>query len=384
MGLPSLTIDEINRYSRHIALPHIGMRGQQQLKAARVLIVGLGGLGSPIALYLAAAGVGKLGLVDYDWIEISNLQRQVIYTNAQQGEYKAVCAANRLQELNPEIEIQPMTVEINSSNALALSAGYDILVDGTDNIPTRYLLNDLAVKTRRLFVYGSIFQFEGQLSVFGAPEGPCYRCLFPEPPPPESISSCSVSGVLGVQPGIIGSMQAAEVIKIITGMGEPLIGKLALFNALDMSLDRVNVSKRPACPVCGVDPNQVRLVDYEAWCKTGIQQNNHLPVNEWDISPARLEKQMRSSETPLLLDVREDFERSISSLPGAIPIPYPDLPVRMHELPKDRGIVVFCRNGVRSAQVVRLLISRGFITAKNLAGGINAWAEQIDPSIPVY
>jgi adenylyltransferase/sulfurtransferase len=384
MTLPPLSKSEITRYSRHLLLPQINVRGQQKLKASSVLIVGLGGLGSPIAMYLAAAGVGKLGLVDYDRVEISNLQRQVIHDIHAEGELKAISAAKRLTDLNPEIEVDPLPVLFNSDNARQVSAGYDIIVDGTDNIPTRYLLNDLAVLTKRLYVFGSIFRFEGQVSVFGASDGPCYRCLFPEPPPPGVIPSCSTAGVMGVLPGIIGSIQAAEVIKLINGAGNPLIGRLLLFDALEMSVETVRVRKRPGCPVCGEKPTVTDLINYEDWCHTGITDQTGLPASEDDIEPEEVARMIKENEKVILLDVREEFERAISNLPDSIGIPIPELANRLSQIQKDQNVVIYCRNGIRSLEAAALLKNAGFTHVRNLRGGINAWAERVDTKLSIY
>ncbi len=344
----------------------------------------MGGLGSPTALYLAAAGVGKIGLIDYDRVDLSNLQRQVIHDSNHQGELKALSAEQRLKALNPEIEIDPLPVQINKDNAWEISTGYDIIVDGTDNIPTRYLLSDLAVLTRRLYVYGSIFRFEGQVSIFGASDGPCYRCMFPEPPPPGVIPSCSTAGVMGVLPGIIGSIQAAEVIKLITGIGQSLTGRLLLFDALDMSVETVKIRKRENCPVCSDHPTIKELIDYESWCQSSVDALSDIPESEWDIESQELAQLQRDDPNLILLDVREEFEKSISDLKGSVLIPLPDLDKRISELSSDREIVVFCRNGVRSLQAVEILKKAGFGQLHNLRGGINAWAEQVDTSLPVY
>ena len=384
MTLPPLSRSEMARYSRHLLLPQISVRGQQKLKASSVLIVGLGGLGSPIAMYLAAAGVGKLGLVDYDRVEISNLQRQVIHDIHQEGELKAVSAAKRLVDLNPEIEVDPLPVVFNSDNARQVSAGYDIIVDGTDNIPTRYLLNDLAVLTKKLYVFGSIFRFEGQVSVFAAGEGPCYRCLFPEPPPPGVIPSCSSAGVMGVLPGIIGSIQAAEVIKLITGAGDPLIGRLLLFDALDMSSETVRIRKRPGCPVCGENPTVTDLIDYEDWCRTSIMDQTDIPASEDDIEPEELAQLIKNDVHVTLLDVREGFERAISNLSGSVWIPLSELEGKINLIHKDQVVVVYCRNGVRSLEAAAILKNAGFPRVRNLRGGINGWAERVDVGMSVY
>jgi adenylyltransferase/sulfurtransferase len=384
VALPPLSKSEISRYSRHLLLPQVGVRGQQKLKASSVLIVGLGGLGSPAALYLAGAGIGKIGLVDYDKVDLSNLQRQVIHDSRQQGEFKVLSAAQRLEALNPEIEIIPLPVQIDQSNARKISDGYDIIIDGTDNIPTRYLLNDLAILTKRLYVYGSIFRFEGQVSIFGAADGPCYRCMFPEPPPPGMIPSCSVAGVMGVLPGIIGSMQAAEVLKLIAGIGKPLIGRLLLFDALEMGVETVRIQRRKNCPVCGDNPTIKELIDYEAWCHSGVADQSGLPATEYDIEPEKLAQLRSDKPDMILLDVREEFEKSISDLPGSILIPLPELENHITEIPADRVIVVYCRNGVRSLQAVELLKKAGYSSIRNLRGGINAWAERMNTKMPTY
>jgi molybdopterin/thiamine biosynthesis adenylyltransferase/rhodanese-related sulfurtransferase len=384
MELPPLSQSELNRYSRHLLLPQINMRGQQKLKASSVLIVGLGGLGSPVALYLAAAGVGKIGLVDYDKVELSNLQRQVIHDVQHEGELKAVSAAKRLSDLNPEIEVNPLPVLFNSDNARKISEGYDIIVDGTDNIPTRYLVNDLAVLTHRLYVYGSIFRFEGQVSVFGAENGACYRCLFPEPPPPDAIPSCSTAGVMGVLPGIIGSIQAAETIKLITGIGNPLVGRLLLFDVLDMSMETVKIRKRPTCPICGDKPTINELIDYEAWCHSTIFDETGISRTEWDVEPEVLVQLLEANPKPTLLDVREDFERDISKLAGSVNIPLLDLEDHLDQLPIGKDVVVFCRNGIRSLTAAEILRKAGYKNVYNLRGGINAWADRVDRKLVQY
>ncbi len=382
--LPSLTRDEISRYSRQILLPEISMRGQQKMKAASVLLVGVGGLGSPIALYLAAAGVGRIGLVDADTVDISNLQRQVIHSTQSQGAWKVESARKRMLELNPQIRVETYATRIDHTNAEEISRGYDILVDGTDNIPSRYLLNDLAVLTHRPFVYGSIYRFEGQVSVFGAADGPCYRCMFPEPPPPGMVPSCSTAGVLGALPGLIGSIQAAETIKLITGCGRPLSGKLLLVDAIDMTFDRVNIRKRPGCKICGEAPEITSLIDYEQWCGDGPGQDPGSAGDGLDIEPLEL-KQLIEAHTPLyLLDVREEFEKFLTDLDGAVNIPLLEISGRLAEIPRDRLVIAYCRNGIRSAEVTRELSRKGFSMIKNLHGGINAWARQVDPEMQLY
>jgi len=384
MELPPLSSEEIARYSRHLLLPHVGMRGQQLLKSSSVLIIGAGGLGSPIAMYLAAAGVGRIGLVDYDRVDVSNLQRQVLYTENDLQAPKAEIAAKRLSAANSHIRVDGISGQFNSKNALEIASGYDILVDGTDNLPTRYLLNDLAVLTNRPYVYGSIFRFEGQVSVFGLPGQPCYRCLFPEPPPPGAIPSCASAGVMGVLPGIIGSIQAAEVIKLITGTGELLAGRLFLFDALEMRADTVKIGRKATCPACGTAPTIRVLQDYEAWCGSRIGQEFDLPPTPFDLSPEELKKWLVVKMPVILLDVREDFERQISNLPNSIHIPLPELPERLDELPLDVKIITYCRNGIRSQEAARMLQLHGFSDVRHLSGGINAWTAAVDPSLPVY
>jgi adenylyltransferase/sulfurtransferase len=382
--LPALSREEISRYSRQILLPEISMVGQQKLKNASVLIIGLGGLGSPIALYLAAAGIGHLGLVDADAVDITNLQRQIIHTTGREGTLKVESAREQLLAINPLIQIDTYPVRINHTNARQICQGYDILVDGTDNIPSRYLLNDLAVLTRKPYIYGSIYRFEGQVSVFGMPDGPCYRCLFPEPPPPGMIPSCSTAGVLGVLPGMVGTLQAAEVIKLITGAGRSLSGRLMLVDALDMSIETVNVRKRKDCRICGDHPEIHELVDYELWCGTGPEADLGLVGEGYDIDPVLVKELRLNDPTITILDIREPFEKNLADIAGSKSIPMQDISSRLNEIPSDRPVIVFCRNGIRSAAVVRQLIQSGFNNVKNLRGGINAWASQVDTSISQY
>ncbi len=384
MELPELSQAELLRYSRHLLLPEVGLEGQRKLKAASVLIVGTGGLGSPIALYLAAAGIGRLGLVDYDSVDRSNLQRQIIHGTHTTGWEKVDSAAERLRDLNPDIRIDTYDTLFSSENALDLADPYQILVDGTDNFPTRYLLNDLAVLTGKTYVYGSIFRFEGQISVFDARRGPCYRCLFPAPPPPDSTPSCAEAGVFGVLPGTVGTIQATEVLKLILGMGKPLIGRLLLYDALDMSLQEIKLRKNPDCPVCGDHPVIHELIDYEEYCGTPVRSLPEGDVTGWDLSPCELKTVLESRQPPVLIDVRTPVEQQVAVLPGAVLIPLEELPVRMQELPKDKQLVLFCRQGVRSARGVRMLQAAGYTSAFHLAGGINAWAREIDPSLSQY
>lgn len=381
----ALSQAEIFRYSRHMLIPEVGLEGQQKLKNTSVLIVGTGGLGSPVALYLAAAGIGRIGLVDYDVVEESNLQRQVIHSTEWVGRPKVESARQRLLELNPFIKVDPYNVVLSAENADRISEGYDILVDGTDNFPTRYLLNDLAVLTGRPFVYGSIFRYEGQVSVFDARRGPCYRCLFSEPPPPGSVPSCGEAGVFGVLPGTIGSIQATEVIKLALGGGEPLVGRLLLYDALEMSFQTIQLRKNPQCKICGEQPEVTHLIDYEAFCGAPAREQADQDAGEgWDLSPLEVAERLRQGEPLELIDVRDPIEQQVSALPAARLIPLEQILHRSGELDPEKEYVLFCRTGVRSARAVRLLAAAGFGKVKNLAGGINAWAEQVDPSLWRY
>ncbi len=381
----ALTQAEILRYSRHMLIPEVGLAGQQKLKNTSVLIVGAGGLGSPVALYLAAAGIGRIGLVDYDVVEESNLQRQVIHSTDWVGRPKVESARQRLLELNPYIKIDAYNIVLSAENAERISQGYDILVDGTDNFPTRYLLNDLAVLTGRPFVYGSIFRYEGQVSVFDARKGPCYRCLFSEPPPPGSVPSCGEAGVFGVLPGTIGSIQATEVIKLALGSGESLVGRLLLYDAQDMSFQMVQLRKNPHCRICGEQAEISQLIDYEAFCGVPAREQAVNTAGEgWDVSPLEVAERLRQGEPLELVDVRDPIEQQVSALPGARLIPLEQILQRSSELDPGKEYVLFCRTGVRSARAVRLLTAAGFGKVKNLAGGINAWAEQVDPNMWRY
>ena len=381
--LEPLNRDEILRYSRHLLIPEIGLTGQQKLKDSAILLIGTGGLGSPAALYLAAAGVGNIGLVDFDVVDQTNLQRQVIHGTSTLNKLKVESAKQRLQDLNPLINISTYNEPFTSVNATQIAQGYDVIIDGTDNFPTRYLSNDVAVFLGIPNVYGSIFRFDGQISVFDARVGPCYRCLFPEPPPPDSVPSCAEGGVLGVLPGIVGAMQAAEAIKLVTGVGEPLIGKLALFNALDMSIETVNLRKNPGCRVCGPNADIKELIDYDAFC--GVPGHNSKPIEATpEISPNELKALLLSDVPPLLVDVREPHELAISHLDGAVNIPIEQLPYELDKLDRSRDIVMICKSGTRSARAVALLLANGFGRVRNLSGGINRWSMEIDPTLPVY
>lgn len=383
--LPTLNHEEILRYSRHLLIPEVGLEGQRKLKAASVLVIGTGGLGSPTALYLAAAGVGRIGLVDYDVVDFSNLQRQVIHGTSGIGMLKVESARQRMLDLNPDVQVDVYNEPFTSDNAMQIAADYDVIIDGTDNFPTRYLTNDLCVLLGKPNVYGSIFRFDGQVSVFDARRGPCYRCLFPEPPPPGLVPSCAEGGVLGVLPGTIGTLQATEALKLILDVGEPLIGRLLLYNALDMSFEFVKLKKNPKCKVCGPNPEVTELIDYEAFCGVPGHDHDQGEVGgDWDISAPELEKRMKTANHLVLLDVREPHELEISALDGATNIPLGQLASRLSELDSADDMVVFCKSGTRSARALELLLSAGFRKAKNLKGGINAWAREVDPELPVY
>jgi sulfur-carrier protein adenylyltransferase/sulfurtransferase len=383
--LPELSHEEILRYSRHLLIPEVGMEGQRKLKAASILVVGTGGLGSPVALYLAAAGVGRIGLVDFDIVDASNLQRQVIHGTRSIGVLKVESARRRMLDLNPDIQVDACNEPFTSDNAFRIAEPYDLVIDGTDNFPTRYLTNDLCVLTGKPNVYGSIFRFDGQVSVFDARRGPCYRCLFPEPPPPGLVPSCAEGGVLGVLPGTIGTLQASEALKLVLGIGDTLIGKLLLYNALDMSFEFVRLRKNPGCKVCGENPEVTELIDYEAFCGVpGFAHEEGSAGSGWDITAPELRERVRVGSSLRLLDVREPHELEISRLEGADLIPLGQLAQRLSELDSAEEMVVFCKAGTRSARALELLVSAGFRKVKNLKGGINAWAREVDPSLPVY
>jgi molybdopterin/thiamine biosynthesis adenylyltransferase/rhodanese-related sulfurtransferase len=382
----TLSNEEILRYSRHLIMPEVGMDGQLKLKAARVLCIGAGGLGSPLALYLAAAGVGTLGIVDFDVVDFTNLQRQIIHSTADVGRKKLESAREKLRGINPYVDVKTFETKLTSQNALELFRDFDIIVDGTDNFPTRYLVNDACVITGKPNVYGSIFRFEGQASVFATKEGPCYRCLYPEPPPPGLVPSCAEGGVLGILPGLVGVIQATEAIKLILGKGEPLIGRLLLVDALAMSFRELRLRKNPDCPVCGTHPTVTKLIDYNEFC--GIRgEEQPLPAtdapNVPEIQVEELKRKLDAGDDVFVLDVREPHEYQICNINGHL-IPLGDLPKRVHELDSARDIVVHCRSGVRSAKAVDFLQQSGFKKVKNLAGGILAWADRVDPKMPKY
>ena len=381
---PTVTLskDEILRYSRHLIMPEVGMEGQLKLKQARVLMIGTGGLGAPLGLYLAAAGVGHLGLVDFDKVDFTNLQRQVTFGTSDVGRRKVEAARERLANLNPEIEIKVFETMLTSANALELFRDYDIIVDGTDNFPTRYLVNDACVLAGKINVYGSIFRFEGQATVFGAPGGPCYRCLYPEPPPPGLVPSCAEGGVLGVLPGIVGSIQAMETIKLILGTGEPLVGRLLLFDALMMRFRELKLRKNPDCPMCGEKRTITKLIDYQEFC--GIRGEEAAPtVTVPEITPKELKARLDRGDDLYILDVREPHEYQICQIGGHL-IPLGDLPRRVNELDSSREIVAHCRSGKRSADAVAFLRQAGFKKIWNLKGGILAWSDEVDARVPKY
>lgn len=384
-ALPELTTDELSRYSRHLILPEVGMEGQRRLKAAKVLCVGTGGLGSPLAFYLAAAGIGTLGLVDFDVVDASNLQRQIIHSTKDIGRKKLDSAEEKLKALNPGLNVVKHETMLSSANALDILKDYDIVADGTDNFPTRYLVNDACVLLGKPNVYGSIFRFEGQASVFATEEGPCYRCLYPEPPPPGLVPSCAEGGVLGILPGLVGVMQATEAIKLILGKGEPLIGRLLLVDALNMRFRELKLRKNPECPVCGKNPTVTQLIDYQQFCgivpetpqeknvKNGIPQ---IPVKE-------LKRRLDAGEDVQLIDVREPYEFQIAQIGGKL-IPQNDVPNRLNEIDRNREVVVHCRSGARSQRIAEYLKQAGYPNVSNVAGGILAWSEEVDPSVQKY
>jgi adenylyltransferase/sulfurtransferase len=383
--LPELTKDELSRYSRHLILPEVGEEGQRKLKAARVLCVGAGGLGSPLALYLAAAGVGTLGLVDFDVVDASNLQRQIIHSTADIGRKKLDSAAEKLKALNPEVNVIKHDTLLSIANAIDILKDYDVIADGTDNFPTRYLVNDACVLLGKPNAYGSIFRFEGQASVFATKDGPCYRCLYPEPPPPGLVPSCAEGGVLGILPGLIGVIQATETIKLILGKGATLVGRLLLVDALNMRFRELKLRKNPECPVCGAHPTVTQLIDYQQFCgivpatKEEIAVKNGVP----QITVAELKRRIDAGEDVFILDVREPFEYQIANIGGKL-IPQGEVPQRLAEIDRDREIVVQCKSGGRSQRIAEFLKQSGYPDVVNLAGGILAWSSEIDATVPKY
>jgi sulfur-carrier protein adenylyltransferase/sulfurtransferase len=386
---PALSAEEVKRYSRHLILPEVGMDGQRKLKQSSVLCIGAGGLGSPAAMYLAAAGIGRLGIVDFDVVDYSNLQRQLLHATPDVGRSKLASAKDKINALNPHVQVDTYEVALSSENALDLFAPYDVILDGTDNFPTRYLVNDACVLSGKPNAYGSIFRFEGQASVFATKNGPCYRCLYPEPPPPGLVPSCAEGGVLGVLPGIIGVIQATESIKVMLGIGEPLIGRFLIYDALNMKFRELRLRKDPECPVCGTNPTVTKLIDYEQFCgmrpePAAATATGATAVSDWEITAVELKKKLDAGETPFILDVREPNEYQINRIPGSVLIPLGELPRRYQELPKDREIISQCKMGGRSAKAMDFLKSVGFTNVKNLKGGILDWVDKVDPSQPKY
>lgn len=382
-GQVELSNEEIARYSRHLIMPEVALEGQKKLKAARVLTIGAGGLGSPLAMYLAAAGVGTIGIVDFDVVDESNLQRQIIHGTSDIGRPKLESARETIEDINPNVKVETFGEALSSENALDIFRDFDIIVDGTDNFPTRYLVNDACVLLGKPNVYGSIFRFEGQASVFYAKEGPCYRCLYPEPPPPGLVPSCAEGGVLGILPGAIGVIQATETVKLILGIGEPLIGRLLLYDALSMRFREMKLRKDPSCPICGENRTIHELIDYQEFCgipqAQAAAQENEVP----EISVRELKEKLDNGENVFVLDVREPHEYQVANI-GARLIPLNELPERMHELNQNDEIAIHCKTGGRSAKAVKLLRDAGFTNVYNVKGGITAWSEEIDPSVPKY
>jgi adenylyltransferase/sulfurtransferase len=379
----SLSNDEILRYSRHLIMPEVGMEGQLKLKNARLLLVGTGGLGAPLGLYLAAAGVGKIGLVDFDVVDFTNLQRQVIHGTKDVGRKKLDSAADSMRDINPNVQLDKYDVLLNSENALDILSGYDIIVDGTDNFPTRYLVNDACVILKKPNVYGSIFRFEGQSTIFAYPGGPCYRCLYPEPPPPGLVPSCAEGGVLGILPGVIGLIQATEAVKLILGTGEPLIGRLLLYDALAMRFRELKLRRNPECPACGDHPTITKLIDYQEFC--GIPHQEPAPVSTTgEIDPVEVKAKLDRGDKFQFIDVREPHEYQIAKIPGAKLIPLGDLPKRINELDSSVELVAHCKSGVRSGKAIDFLKQSGFKNLKNMTGGILAWSDKVDPRVPKY
>jgi len=391
--LPQLTNEEIKRYSRHLIMPEVGVDGQRRLKAGSVLCIGAGGLGSPAAMYLAAAGVGRIGVVDFDVVDFSNLQRQIIHGTSSVGKTKLQSAKERLADINPNIQVDTYETALSSENALELFEPYDVILDGTDNFPTRYLTNDACVLLGKPNAYGSIFRFEGQASVFASKDGPCYRCLYPEPPPPGLVPSCAEGGVLGVLPGVIGVIQATEAIKLIAGIGEPLIGRFLIYDALRMRFRELKLRKDPDCPVCGTHPTVTKLIDYEAFCglRPSVEEeaaelalSASKATSQTDITAVELKERMDRGDALTIVDVREPNEYQINRLPGSQLIPLGEIPRRYAELDPDDEIIVSCKIGGRSAKAADYLRSVGFKHVRNLKGGIIAWVDKVDPSMPRY
>jgi adenylyltransferase/sulfurtransferase len=380
----NLSPQEIARYSRHLIMPEVGMDGQKKLKAASVLLIGAGGLGAPLGLYLAAAGIGRIGLVDFDVVDFSNLQRQVIHGTPDVGRPKLHSARDRLHAINPEVQLHLYETRLAAANALDIFRPYDIIIDGTDNFPTRYLVNDACVLLKKPNIYGSIFRFDGQASVFAPPRGPCYRCLYPEPPPPGEVPSCAEGGVLGILPGLIGCIQATEAVKLILGTGSPLIGRLLLYDALQMKFQEFKIRRNPRCPMCGDNPTIKALIDYEQFCGIRGQEAPAPTDQSSDITPEELHRRLQKGDKVFILDVRNPEEHQICKIAGSTLLPLPALPQRVGELDKSREMVVHCKSGMRSAKAIQFLRQQGFTKLKNLKGGILAWAEKVEPALPRY
>jgi sulfur-carrier protein adenylyltransferase/sulfurtransferase len=383
VAAPALSKEEVLRYSRHLIMPEVGMDGQLKLKAAKVLLVGAGGLGAPLGMYLAAAGIGRIGIVDFDTVDFTNLQRQIIHGTKDVGRKKLDSAAETMQDINPYVQIDKYEVPLTSENALEIIREYDMVIDGTDNFPTRYLVNDACVLLKKPNVYGSIFRFEGQATVFAYEDGPCYRCLYPEPPPPGLVPSCAEGGVLGILPGMIGIVQATEAVKLILGTGEPLVGRLVLYDALAMRFRELKLRRNPECPVCGDHPTVTKLIDYQEFCGFGRGEE---PVVETtgDIEPTEVKQKIDRGDNFVLIDVREPHEYQICNIPSARLIPLGELPKRVNELNTADEIVAHCKSGMRSAKAVEFLKQAGFKRVRNMKGGILAWSDKVDPSVPKY
>ena len=381
----TFTNEEIRRYGRHLIMPEVTLEGQQKLKAARVIVIGTGGLGAPILAYLAAAGVGHIGVVDFDTVDLSNLHRQIIHKTGNVGKNKTTSAVEMMKDINPQIDIKTYETSLRSDNALELLKDYDIVIDGTDNFPTRYLVNDACALLDKPNVYGSIFRFEGQATVFWASRGPCYRCLYPEPPEPGTVPSCAEGGVLGVLPGVVGTIQATEAVKLIIGQGDPLIGRLLLFDALKMKFRELKLRKDPKCPLCGPNKTITELIDYEFFCGTSPIQQKQVHIEEIDVED--VEEAIKAGKIPAdidLLDIREPFEAKIAQIPHSRQISLAEFSKRMHELDSAREIWLYCKDGARSGKAWKMLYDAGFRKIKNVAGGIDAWSDEIDPETPHY
>jgi len=380
----TLSPQEMARYSRHLIMPEVGIAGQERLKAGSVLLIGAGGLGSPLALYLSAAGVGRIGIVDFDVVDFSNLQRQIVHGTSDVGRPKAHSARDAIREINPEVQVDLYETRLTSANALDILKPYDIVIDGTDNFPTRYLVNDACVLLKKRNVYGSIFRFDGQASVFAPGEGPCYRCLYPEPPPPGEVPSCAEGGVLGILPGLIGCIQATEAVKLLLGQGSPLIGRLLLYDALQMSFREFKIRRNPACPICGDNPTIAKLIDYEEFCGIRGEPDPTAASSSGEITAEELKRRIDTGEELFILDVRNPEEFAICRIPGSSLVPLPGLAQRVAELPRDRELIVHCKSGMRSAKAILLLREQGFTRLTNLKGGILAWADKVDPGMMKY